>query len=86
MRTLAADYPVQLLCEVVDLPPSTYYYQSNKNDALDLRAALEAIAVQHPRCGSRRLTEQLKRIGWQINRKRVQRLMQEENLLVQVRR
>ena len=86
MRTLEADYPVQLLCEVVDLPPSTYYYQSHKSDELDLRAALEAIAVQHPRYGSRRLTEELKRTGWQINRKRVQRLMQEENLLVQVRR
>jgi transposase InsO family protein len=75
-----------MLCEVVDLPASTYYYQSNKSDELDLRAALEAIAVQHPRYGSRRLTEELKRAGWQINRKRVQRLMQEENLLVQVRR
>lgn len=86
MRTLAADYPVQMLCEVVDLPPSTYYYQPHKSDELDLRAVLEAIAVQHPRYGSRRLTEELKRVGWQVNRKRVQRLMQEENLLVQVRR
>ena len=86
MRTLAADYPVQLLCEVVDLPASTFYYQSSKSEELDLRAALEGIAVEHPRYGSRRLTEELKRTGWQINRKRVQRLMQEENLLVQVRR
>ena len=86
MRTLAADYPVQMLCEVVDLPPSMYYYHSHKSDELDLRAALEAVAVQHPRYGSRRLTQELKRAGWQINRKRVQRLMQEENLLVQVRR
>lgn len=86
MRTLAADYPVQMLCEVVDLPPSTYYYQSHSSDELDLRAALETVAVAHPRDGSRRLTEELKRAGWLINRKRVQRLMQEENLLVQVRR
>ena len=86
MRTLAAAYPVQMLCEVVDLPSSTYYYQSHKSDELDLRAALEAIAVEHPRYGSRRLTKELKRAGWPINRKHVQRLMQEENLLVQVRR
>lgn len=86
MRRLAADYPVQVLCEVVDVPPSTYYYQSHKRDDLELRAAMETIAVHHPRYGSRRLTEELKREGWQVNRKRVQRLMQEENLLVQVRR
>ena len=86
MRTLAAEYPVQMLCEVVDVPPSTYSYQSQKRDDLDLRAALESIAVAHPRYGSRRLTEELKRAGWHINRKRVQRLMQDENLLVQVRR
>jgi len=74
VRTLAAAYPVQMLCEVVDLPASTYYSGSNKSDELDLRAALEVVAVQHPRSGSRRLTEELKRVGWQINRKRVQRL------------
>lgn len=86
MRRLAADYPVQLLCDVVELAPSTYYYQSHKSEELDLRAALETMAVAHPRYGSRRLTEELKRAGWPINRKHVQRLMQEENLLVQVRR
>ncbi len=51
-----------------------------------MRAALEAIAVASPRYGSRRITEELKRSGWQINRKRVQMLMQEENLVVEVRR
>lgn len=86
MRTLVAAYPVQMLCEVVDLPSSTYYYQSPKIAEVDVRAALEAIAVHQPCYGSRRITEELKRAGWPINRKRVQRLMQEENLLVQVRR
>jgi len=86
VRTLAAAYPVQMLCDVVDLSPSTYYYQSHSSDELNLRAALEMIAVEHPRYGSRRLTQELKRAGWLINRKRVQRLMYEENLLVQVRR
>ncbi len=86
MKRLAAAYPVQMLCEIVDLPVSTYYYHSHKSDELDLRSALETVAVAYPRYGSRRLTEELKRAGWQINRKHVQRLMQEENLLVQVRR
>jgi len=68
------------------LPVSSYYYQAQETDDVELRAALEAIAVAYPRYGSRRITQELKRAGWQINRKRVQRLMHEENLLVQVRR
>ncbi len=75
-----------MLCEVLDLAPSTYYYQSQVHDDLELREALEAVAVEYPRYGSRRLTAELGRRGWSVNRKRVQRLMQEENLLVEVRR
>jgi putative transposase len=85
-RTLAADSPVRLLCKVIDGPSSTYDYQAQEANDVDLRAALEAIAVEHPRYGSRRMNEQLKRSGWQVNRKRVQRLMHEEHLVVQVRR
>jgi putative transposase len=70
----------------MDVPSSTYYYQAQEASDLELRAALEAIAVEYPRYGSRRITEELKRKGWPINRKRVQRLMHEENLMVQVRR
>ncbi len=42
--------------------------------------------MEHPRYGSRRITEQLKRTSWQVNRKKVQRLMHEENLVAEVRR
>lgn len=83
---LAEAYPVRRLCEVLDLAPSTYYYQSQAQDDLELREALEAVAVAYPRYGSRRLTAELCRRGWSVNRKRVQRFMQEENLLVEVRR
>jgi hypothetical protein len=37
-----------------------------------------------PPCnGSRRLTAQLQRVGWQVNRKHVQRLMRERGIVVQ---
>jgi putative transposase len=86
VKQLAADYPVRLLCEVVQVPASSYYYQPRPADDLDLREALERVAVQYPRYGSRRITAELSRQGWDVNRKRVQRLMREENLLVEVRR
>lgn len=75
-----------MLCDVMNVPASTYYYQSHADSELELRAAMEAVAVQYPRYGSRRITAQLCREGWQVNRKHLQRLMQEENLLVEVRR
>lgn len=77
---------MQTLCEVVDLPASTFYYRSQADAELDLREAVEQVAVEYPRYGSRRITAELRRRGWPINRKHIQRVMREENLLVQVRR
>lgn len=76
---------MQTLCEALALPPSTYYYRSQESSELDLREAVETVAVEYPRYGSRRITAELHRRGWQINRKHIQRVMREENLLVQVR-
>lgn len=70
---------------MLEVAPSSYYYQPQRGDDLELRAALESIAVQYPRYGSRRITAELGRQGWNVNRKRIQRLMREENLLVEVR-
>jgi putative transposase len=77
---------VQTLCEILELAPSTYYYHSQASAELDLREALETVAIEYPRSGSRRITAELRRRGWEINRKHIQRVMREENLLVQVRR
>jgi Transposase and inactivated derivatives len=74
-----------MLCEVLDVAPSTYYYQSQADTELELREALETIAMQFPRYGSRRLTAELRRQDWPVNRKHIQRLMREENLVVDVR-
>jgi putative transposase len=77
---------VQTLCGILELAPSTYYYRSQAAAELELREAVEAVAVEYPRYGSRRITAELQRRGWLINRKHIQRVMREENLLVQVRR
>lgn len=77
---------MQTLCELLKLAPSTYYYQPQACEELELREALEQVAVEYPRYGSRRITAELRRRGWWLGRKHVQRLMREENLLVQVRR
>jgi len=77
---------VRLLCRLCALRPSSYYYAVRRHDETELRAAIEKIALQFPRHGSRRMTVDLRRLGWKINRKRVQRIMRQQCLLVQVRR
>lgn len=86
MNQHADEFSRELLCAVVDLPRSTSYYQTQPADDLDLRSALEQVALEFPRYGYRRMTAELQRRGWAVNHKRVLRLMREEHLLVQVRR
>jgi len=52
----------------------------------DLRDQIEAICLEFPRYGYRRVTHQLKHEGWQVNHKKVLRLMRESDLLCRVKR
>jgi putative transposase len=53
---------------------------------MDLRNEIQKIALEWPCYGSRRITEELKARHWDVNRKRVQRLMREDNLLCLTKR
>jgi putative transposase len=48
---------------------------------IDLRDAIQKIAVEWPSYGRPRITKELRRHGWHVNPKRVYRLMREDNLL-----
>jgi putative transposase len=80
MRLLAESYPVQIICQVWEMPRSTYYFQSQASDEHELRTARPRLAGEWPRYGSRRLTAQLQQEGFQVNRKHIQRLMRELGL------
>ncbi len=79
---LGAAYPITVLCRVLDLPRSTQYYQSIGRDEAELRQALEAAAQEFPTYGSRRLTQQVRRLPYRLvaGRTRVRRLMGELGL------
>ena len=53
---------------------------------MDLMDEIQKIALEWPCYGSRRITEELKARKWEVNRKRVQRLMREDNLLCVTKR
>ena len=48
---------------------------------MDLRDTIQKIAVEWPSYGRPRITAELRRRGWEVNPKRVYRLMREDNLL-----
>ena len=79
---LAGEFPTNMVCEALELARSTYYYRSEKQEDNVLKQAIEHVAETWPRYGYRRVTEQLKREGWNINSKKVRRLMGEMDLLV----
>ena len=81
--SLAPSYPVSVVCGVLDLPRSTFYYHPAPpapDEAL-LRSALQGLAAEWPTYGYRRLTAQLRRADYHVNSKRVRRLMAELGLL-----
>lgn len=80
-------WSIQRLCQVLAVPRSSYYYRSTRTDAADLalRDAIEAIALDFPRYGYRRMTVELGRRGSRTNHKRVLRVMRAAHLLVDVR-
>lgn len=70
-------------CGVLNQPRSTQRYAPKRTvEEAALTRRLHELTGQHPRYGYRRLTERLKRENWQVNHKRVARLMRQEGLKV----
>jgi transposase InsO family protein len=78
------------MCEVAGFSRAGYYRFLDPVAPcaadMDLRDEIQKIAVQWPAYGSRRITLELDKRGWKVNRKRVQRLMREDNLLCVAKR
>lgn len=73
------------LCGMTGLRRDSYYRWLTQRPEdpveMELRDAMQKIAVQFPSYGYRRITAQLQRCGFQVNHKRVLRMMREDNLL-----
>ncbi len=48
---------------------------------VELRDLIQRLALRFPAYGRPRLTAELKRQGWAVNHKRVDRILREDNLL-----
>jgi putative transposase len=78
------------MCELGQVSRASFYrsqcVQPDEDADLELRDALQRIALEFPSYGWPRMTRELQRRGWTVNHKRVYRLMREDNLLCRRRR
>jgi len=78
---------VRTMCEKAAVSRAGFYRfvgSSKKKPArrdAALRDEIQKIALAWPSYGTRRITAEVRHRGWRVNRKRVQRLMREDNLL-----
>ena len=81
---------VAALCALLGVSRSWYYERptapTQAERDLDLRDAIERIVLEFPGYGYRRVTQALGRDGWDVNHKRVLRVMRQESLLCQLQR
>ena len=76
----------------MNLAHSSFYYRPKAGNPEQMKAEaslmgrIEAICLEFPRYGYRRVTYQLKHEEWLVNHKRVLRLMRESDLLCRVKR
>ena len=73
------------MCALGQVSRAGWYRRSPPTDPpardVELRGEIQKIALEWPAYGSRRIAAELRRHGREVNRKRVQRLMREDNLL-----
>lgn len=84
INQMKGQYPIQVLCETLDCPRSSYYYEAALLDDTALVEVIEQILLRFPFYGYRRLTAELGRQGWQLNEKVVRRVMKQLGVKGQV--
>lgn len=73
-------------CRAMKYPRSTIRYKKHKQEDPALRKRLKELALSRRRFGSPRLTSLLRREGFQVNHKKVERIYQEEGLQIKKRK
>jgi putative transposase len=81
----AAEQPVERMCALAGVGRAAYYRQWGQSAPLReetaLRDVVQRLALRNRSYGYRRIGVLLRREGWNINHKRLVRIMREDNLL-----
>ena len=86
MTCLQGGLSIERMCQLAQVSRAGFYRsfekQEPQQEEMELRSTIQEIFLEHRRrYGYRRVTKELRRRGLVVNRKRVERLMKEDNLL-----
>jgi transposase InsO family protein len=84
--SMQGNLSVERMCYLAQVSRAGFYRslaeQTPAEEEMEVRSAIQKIALEHRRrYGYRRITAELRRRGMRVNRKRVSRIMREDNLL-----
>ncbi len=77
---MAEQYPKTAVSQALGVRRSSLYYKPHADESPGLQSAIREVCAQFPCYGYRRVTAELHRQRWHVNRKRVARLMAEMGL------
>ena len=90
---IRSDYPqvsLRRICDLLGLNRAWLYARATQPTQaerdIELRDAIEGVVLEFPGYGYRRVTKALQRDGWEVNHKRVLRVMRQESLLCVLKR
>jgi transposase InsO family protein len=72
---MAGQYPKAVVCRALGVARSSHYHRADPAQNSELQAAIRKVCEDFPCYGYRRVTAELMRREWPVNRKRVARLM-----------
>ncbi len=76
--TLADEFPISLLCDIVGFARSSFYYASTDSaDDPAVVAAVEQMLAQKPFLGYRMVYQRMRRNGWLVSERQIRRLLRQ---------
>jgi putative transposase len=84
IKVLADTYDIKMLCGLMDIPRSSYYYISDRRNDMEIRDSIEHACLKYTRYGHRRIKSVLGRGGIHIGKEQVRLIM--KDMVLQVRR
>lgn len=72
------------MCDVLELPRSTYYYEAKIRDNQDdelTELIVKIFKDSRNIYGQRKIKKELQKLGWQVSRRRIGRIMKEQGLV-----
>ena len=83
----ASSYSVRQICQTLGFNRNLLYYHPKRAPSEgELREKIEALCLQYPKYGYRRIRELLLRQGYTVSHRRVARIMKAANLSVSIKR